>query len=203
MKEQASNHVEVPDFLLEMSRQMHEQDNRSTRDPIWQVKYRTHLVTEEDYNESHWEIVDTEEGITLFHSKHDSDFDGLFEHLFDCQPDWLIEWAEQYANMDVKAHDGDIEGDSYDALLVAFQSHFDPNVQELPDSLKKFHMQEVEVVVKTCLTEADANAFIKRKQHDYPKLYTYVESMVFCPQMIQLRDWILSLTPPAGASNDL
>jgi hypothetical protein len=58
----------------------------------------------------------------------------------------------------------------------------------------KIHLQETEEVVKTCLTEADANWFIQRKQHDYPKLYTYAESMCFCPQMIELRNWIMSLT---------
>ena len=47
---------------------------------------------------------------------------------------------------------------------------------------------------KVFLTEEDANWFIKRKQHDYPKLYTYVESLCFCPQMIELRGWIKSLS---------
>jgi hypothetical protein len=187
----------IPSFLLEMSKQMHEQDNRATNAPSWQVRYKTHLVTEEGYSEHHWEIADTEDGITLYHSIHDDNYDGLFEHLFDCQPDWLIEWAEAHASMDVKAPDGDIEGDCYDALLAAFNNTFNPDWHDLPDGIKKFYMQEIEVVVRTCLTEADAKAFITRKQHDYPPLYTYVESMVFCPQMILLRNWILSLTPPA------
>ncbi|MDB4326374.1 ead/Ea22-like family protein, partial [bacterium] len=56
------------------------------------------------------------------------------------------------------------------------------------------HMVREMKVVKACLTEADANWFIKRKQHDYGKLYTYVYSMCYCPQMIELREWIISLT---------
>lgn len=185
---------EIPDFLIEMSKQMQEQDNRITRDPIWQVRYKSYLVTEEGYNESHWEIADTEDGVTLYHSEKDSDYKDLFSHLFDNQPDWLIDYANIELDMDIKDSNGEIDEDCHDVLLSKFNENFNPDWYDLPDTLKKFHMQEIEVVVKTCLTEFDAKAFIKRKQHDYPKLYTYVESMVFCPQMIELREWIMSLT---------
>ena len=79
---------------------------------------------------------------------------------------------------------------------VIYSSKHDSNsidVYNLPDGQEVFFMKSVRSVVRACLTESDANAFIKRKQHDYPKLYTYVESMHFCPQMVELRNWILSL----------
>ncbi|EGR2446752.1 TPA: DNA N-6-adenine-methyltransferase [Vibrio cholerae] len=53
--------IEIPDFLIEMSKQMHEQNNRITADPIWQVRHKQYLVTEQGYNESHWEIAATSE----------------------------------------------------------------------------------------------------------------------------------------------
>jgi hypothetical protein len=185
--------MEIPSFLLEMSKQMNEQHNRYTADPIWQVRYKKYLITEEGYNENHWEIAGVEEGNTLYHSENDSDFNDLLDYLLENNPDWVIEWAEEYADMDIKNADGDIDDDCLNTLKSEFNDNFEPEWHELPDSVKKFHMQEIEVVVKSCLTEKDANAFIERKQHDYPELYTYVESMCFCPQMIELRNWIMSL----------
>ncbi|HDV5541044.1 TPA: ead/Ea22-like family protein [Vibrio cholerae] len=188
--------IEIPDFLIEMSKQMHEQNNRITADPIWQVRHKQYLVTEQGYNESHWEIAATEEGCTLYHSQNDSDYQELILYLIDNHPDWMREWAEEYADMEIELDDGEmmLEELELDRLTDAFNSSFDHDWHDLPEGVKKFHMQEIEVVVKTCLTEEDANAFIQRKQHDYPKLYTYVESMVGCQQMIELRNWILSLT---------
>ncbi|EJK2113538.1 TPA: ead/Ea22-like family protein [Vibrio vulnificus] len=189
------NH-QIPDFLLEMSKQMHQQNNRITAHPIWQVRHKQYLVTEQGYNESHWEIAETEEGNTLYHSDKHHDYKLLLLYLIESHPYWVQEWAEQFTDMNIELADGEmmLEELELDRLTDAFNSSFDPDWQDLPEGVKKFHMQEIEVVVKTCLTEADANAFILRKQHDYPKLYTYVESMVFCPQMIELRNWILSLT---------
>lgn len=92
--------IEIPDFLIEMSKQMHEQNNRITADPIWQVRYKQYLVTEHGYNESHWEIAETEEGCTLYHSQKDSDYQTLILYLIDNHPDWMREWAEEYADMD-------------------------------------------------------------------------------------------------------
>ena len=58
--------------------------------------------------------------------------------------------------------------------------------------------EETEEIVTTHLTEADANWFIQRKQHDYPKLYTYVESAYWSPQLRELEDWIKQLTNKGG-----
>tara|TARA_R100000805_G_C3494359_1_gene27122 strand:- start:16 stop:315 length:300 start_codon:yes stop_codon:yes gene_type:complete len=90
--------TEIPEFLLEMSKQLNEQDNRATDDPLFEVRY------------------------------------------------------------------------------------------------KKPHMQEIEVTVNSHFTEVDANAFIKRKQQEYPELYTYAISMCYCESMKQLRNWIMSLS---------
>lgn len=185
---------EIPNFLLEMSRQMHEQDNRITAEPIFQVRYKEYLVTEEGYNEHHWEIIDTEDGTTLFHSEASQDYSDVAMYLIEQHPDWIKDWSCNNMDANIELVDSEVDEDDYDRLIESINNDFDPDLDDPPDTLKKLHMQETEVVVKTCLTEADAKAFIKRKQHDYPKLYTYVASMVFCPQMIELRNWIMSLT---------
>ena len=78
---------------------------------------------------------------------------------------------------------------------VDFLESFDIEIyDELPKGVNKLFVQETEEIVTTHLTEADALWFIKRKQHDYPKLYTYVESAYWSPQLKQLQDWIISLT---------
>lgn len=177
--------IEIPDFLLEMSKQMNEQPTRCTAEPIWQVRCNRYLATEEGVNEHHFEIID-EEGSTLY-SSLDDDCNNLAEYLRDYEEEFVDYFM------------GDKDGESLDEALLdeIMNGWFDFN--ELPSNLRKVHLQEVEEVIKTCLTEYDANCFIKRKQHDYPKLYTYVDSMVFCPQMIELRNWIMSLTAKDAA----
>lgn len=185
---------EIPEFLVEMSKQMNEQPTRCTSHPFWQVRCKRYLVTEDGYNESHWEIADTEDGETLYHSVNDSDYTDLFEHLSSYQAEWLKEWASEYGDLEVELVCGEFEEEDIELLQEAFENKFDPEWQELPEHLKKFHMQEIEEVITTHFTQADAEWFIKRKQHDYPKLYTYVESAYWSPQLRELQDWIKSLT---------
>ena len=177
----------IPDFLIEMSKQMSEQDNRFTSDPIWQVRHKRYLVTEAGYNEHHWEIFDSEDGESAIYRSDICDKQGLAEWLSENERDWCAVWLDE-----------EIEyGEDFEQVFIeAFIDDFDVdrNYDGLPERLSVLHLQEVEEVVKACLTEADANWFVNRKQHDYPKLYTYVESMTFCPQMIELRNWIISLT---------
>jgi hypothetical protein len=175
----------VPAFLTEMSKQMHQQNNRITAEPIWQVRCKRYLVTEQDYNEHHWEIFNDNHDYPVHRSHIDSDYRNLAENLHEDNEEWCREWCLE----------NDIEfGDEGD-FVANFSMQYDPDgFIDLPDGYKRLWLQETEEVVKTCLTEADANWFIQRKQHDYPKLYTYVESMCFCPQMIELRNWIMSLT---------
>lgn len=194
-----SQQIEIPAFLLEMSQQMHQQDNRCTAEPIWQVRCKRYLPTEEGYDEHHWEIVDTDGDATALYRSDKCDKKALAEWLAENDHQWCSNWL---FDNDIESEYSDIthvHGPAFDEVFInAFIDKFnvESDHDQLPDPLKKFHLQETEEVIKTCFTEADALAFIARKQHDYPKLYTYVESMVFCPQMIQLRHWIMSLTTP-------
>ncbi|TVP11761.1 ead/Ea22-like family protein [Shewanella sp. KCT] len=193
-----SQQIEIPAFLLEMSQQMHQQSNRYTAEPIWQVRCKRYLITEQGYNEHHWEIIDSEDdGKALYHSDR-CDKQPLAEWLLENDLGWCDSWLEE---IDISADIDDL-GAFSEIFMQSFLDDFDveSDYDELPDSLINLHFQEIEDVIKTCFTEADALAFIARKQHDYPKLYTYVESMVFCPQMIELRNWILSLTKPSEAA---
>ncbi len=188
--------IEIPAFLLEMSQQMHQQSNRCTAEPIWQVRCKRYLVTEEGYNESHWEIIDSDgDGYALYRS--DIGYkEALAGWLADNDHQWCSNWLFDNDLESIYQDMTHVHGDAFDEVFIkAFIDDFDvkSDYAQLPVPLKRLYLQETEEVVKTCFTEADALAFIARKQHDYPKLYTYVESMVFCPQMIQLRNWIMSL----------
>jgi hypothetical protein len=189
-----SQHIEIPAFLLEMSQQMHQQDNRITAEPIWQVRCKRYLVTQEGYNDHHWEIFYGEDGdySTLYRSD-DGDKSNLAEWLLEHDAQWCKTWLLE--NDKIESYHDEIESFA-DVFTQAFIEDFDVDSDhyDLPSSLTKLHFQEIEEVIKSCLTEADANWFIRRKQHDYPHLYTYVASMYLCPQMIELRNWILSLT---------
>ena len=173
--------MEIPDFLKEMSKQMNEQNNRCTADPLFEVRYKTSLVTESGYNESHFEIMD-EEGRTLHHSGKDSDYGGLAEHLVEHHQGWCISWCEDH---DIELKEG--------AFTEYFPCDFDPDIEDLPGEIKALSMQEIEITVNSHFTEIDAQAFIDRKQHDYPKLYIYAISMCYCWNMTKLRNWIKGL----------
>mgnify|MGYP003137430523 CR=1 FL=1 len=161
--------TEIPDFLLEMSKQMAEQPNRSTAHPFWQVRCKRFVVTQEGYNEHHW-ILQDEEGEFFRSDLHECANQALLERY----PEFCKHWQEV-------TDDDFIEG-------------FDLEWDELPPEVNKLYLQEVEEVVTTHLTQHDAECFIKRKQHDYPPLYTWVESAYWSPQFKQLQDWIISLT---------
>lgn len=178
------NNADLPDFLLEMSQRMNTDDSRCTSHPFWQVRCKRYLVTAEGYNQHHWEIVG-EDGI-VFRSDIE-DMHDLAEYLKEHHSAYFDRVVEDYRDGDDKDPDvSDIE---------EFVYAFDIDYEDLPEGLTRVFVQEVEEVVWTGLTHDGAEAFIKRKQHDYPPLYTYVESAYWSPELRQLQDWIKSLTP--------
>ncbi len=171
--------IEIPEFLLEMSEQLNTQDNRITAHPIWMVCYDKEYPTSQDYGEFYqWVDVDNEYNVIYSSNSGEDETEELIKYLLEYEDCWV----EKFIN----DHETD-ELDGYFDMHV----HYD----ELPKTYEQIWINKKQEVVKACLTEADANWFIKRKQHDYPKLYTYVFSMYHCPQMIELRNWIKSLTP--------
>lgn len=183
--------IEIPDFLLEMSKQINTQDNRITAEPIWQVRCKRLRVTAEGFGEF-IQIVDTEDDyhIVASSANNDSMNEQIVKHL-DCDPEDLPVMLEKW--VDDREDFGMSGEEKIDFFIDNFDCDYD--LDDLGYSFEKFTMEEYEDIVKGAfLTEADAERFIQRKQHDYPKLYTYVESMTYCPQMIELRKWIMSLS---------
>lgn len=168
--------VAVPEFLLEMSKQMREQPNRMTSHPFWQVRCNRYLPTFEGCAEHHTEVCG-DDGVVY---RSDRPVSELHEYLVENHEEWCQQWAEEN-------HDDD-------DWKEAVKCYFDLDCDDLPEELRKVPVQEVEEVVSTHLTQAGAEQFIKRKQHDYPKLFTYVESAYWSPQLRELQDWIISLT---------
>jgi hypothetical protein len=162
--------TKIPDFLIEMSKQMSEQESRMTAHPFWQVRCKRYLVTDPSYDGHHWELCNCE-GVFYRSDIHDEANQEILERY----PEFAEEWEKEN------------EGDN-------FLEDFDVNNDDLPDDVNMVWVQETEEIVSTHFTKHDAEWFIKRKQHDYPPLYTYVESAYWSPQIKQLQDWIISLT---------
>ena len=178
---------QIPDFLIEMSKQMNEQSNRMTAHPVWQVRCKRWRVTMSGYSDT-FEFVDVEnEHCVAATSREDAEINQQIIEYLDCDPNDLPVLLESWV-------DGKCDLTHGQEKIDYFLENFNHEYDEL-EGFELFWVEEYEDVVKGAfLTESDANWFIQRKQHDYPKLYTYVESMVFCPQMIELRNWIMSLT---------
>lgn len=177
--------IEVPEFLLEMSKQMNEQPNRSTSHPFWQVRCNRFLVTEEGYNEHHWELIhDDQEGLPTYSTNPHCDNVALSEDFEQDNKEWCKSWIEENIDSECVGEDSEFRD---------FFNFEDNKDCDWPEGYRVIHLQKVEEVVSTHLTEHDANWFIKRKQHGYPKLYTYVESAYWSPQLRELQDWIISL----------
>lgn len=176
--------IEIPEFLLELSNQMNENENRSTSFPFWQVRQKDYLITAEGYNEHHWEIVD-EDGNCLYHSEESEDYSQLADSLLEYSVGWCVTWLSNY--------DEDVDFDD-ENFVENFSCGFNPDYEDLPEPYSKHHLQEVEKVLTTHLTKEDAEWFIARKSHDLHKPYTYVESAYWSPQFKELQDWIRALT---------
>ena len=179
--------VELPEFLLELAKQVNEQPNRGTAHPFYEVRCKRFLVTEEGYNESHWELhSEDSEGYPTYSTKPYCDNNAALEDFEDENKKWCDEWIEENVDPECIGEDSSFN-DFFD-----FEEHKNYG-GEWPEGFRVIHLQEYEETVSTHLTLADANWFIKRKQHDYPDLYTYAVSAYWSPQIKQLQDWLKSL----------
>lgn len=164
--------VEIPEFIKQLSEQLNEQSNRMTADPIFCVYYDKKLPTSEDHADGH-EYFDKDNCCVI------GNFEDLKEHL---------------RNGDYKEFIQDVMADrpNYEAFEDVEESDIDED--DLPEDISKSYYLKDKCFVKASLTESGAQQFIDRKQHDYPKLYIYAESMCYQWQMIELRKWLMSLT---------
>lgn len=171
----------LPKWLIEMSRQMNEQPNRCTAHPFWQVRYKNWIPAAEQYGDE-FEIWSSD-GDRVYAS-HSCNKEEAIEYLLEYHFDWCRGWCKY----------NDIE--DYETINECFNDRFDiaDFHEDLPDDLNRLMVVEQEEIATTHLTEVDAKWFIKRKQHDYPPLYTYVESAYWSPQLRELQDWLISLS---------
>lgn len=85
--------AEIPDFILELSKQLNEQPSRCTAHPFYQVRCKRLYVTEEGYNSELFVVQDNEGKVW----QYGEDESKLAEYLFDNYPDWLFDfWRRQY-----------------------------------------------------------------------------------------------------------
>lgn len=146
--------TEIPKFLLEMSEQINTQDNRITADPLWMVCYDKEYPTSEDYGEYYQWCDCNNEYHVIYSSNSDLDEnEEMIAYLSEYEEDWVSSFLNGEGEEDM------------DECFNIFNNDY-----QLPDYFQKIWMSKKQEVVKACLTEADANWFIKRKQHDYQKL---------------------------------
>lgn len=180
--------ADIPDFLIEMSKQMNTQDNRITADPMWQVRCKRTRVTADTHSDM-FDIYDSNHSECIARSSLDAPInEQILEHYPEAfeEATWISEWSDEWGMAEPES--------TLEEKAQDFIDNFNDYENDLPEGVEQYWIEEYEDVVTSHLTEADAKAFIKRKQHDYPPLYTYVTSMYFCPQMKELRNWIMSLT---------
>lgn len=178
--------IEIPKFLIEMSEQINTQGNHMTADPIWQVCYDEKVLTEEGYEDG-VRIMAFNDGepSMLYDSESCDDMSHFIEDALENYPEIVDKTVNFFKE--------ELFDPEYNFKCFCFDD-FEESEFNDPERYFLFRYKKVRTVVKSCLTEKDAEWFINRKQHDYAPLYMYVYSMVFCPQMIELREWIMSLT---------
>lgn len=168
--------MNIPEFLKEISHQLKEQDNRCTQDPIFMVCYDKWLTCADGRGDKEVFLINRDDEYTECDTKEE-----LANYLIEHYEDFVNEYLLQ-------------QEDPND--LDLFREEFNPEDEIYPVGLnvELMCMQKEMTVVNSHLTEAGAKQFIKRKQHSYQKLYIYAYSMNLCPQMIELRKWIIGLT---------
>ena len=183
--------IEIPTFLIEMSEQMNNEDNRCTADPVWQVRCKRTRPTGQEFSDR-FEIIDRENDYSLVAENiSDIEVNEQIINYLDCDindlPVILEEWVDSQG-----------EGlETGEDKIEYFVENFDCQYDELQGFELVWVEEYDDIVQGAFLTEQDANWFINRKQHDYPSLFTYVESMYFCPQMKELRKFIKSISNKA------
>ena len=177
--------MKIPKFLIEMSEQMNNEDNRCTADPIWMVYHDNWLTCADDRGDK--EILLLQDGDHHMECD-DGDHIEISKYLIEHYNDWCLDYIKSSCE----------EADGVDIIdeLESYLNLEGYYLYSLPAdvTIEKLCMQKEMKVINSHLTLEGANQFIARKQHDYPKLYTYVYSMYYCNQMKELRQWIKSLS---------
>lgn len=171
----------LPSWVLELAKQIQNQPSRSTAHQFWKVRYQEWVPVPHGYSDE-YVILNTDESEECYQS-FNGNIDDLKSHLWDYHQGWCEDWVNHYAD--------DYDCSTEDRFFDEFE--IDRFINDLPDNLMQIYVGKQERIASTHLTENDVNWFIKRKQHDYPKLYTYVESAYWSPQLKRLQDWLKAL----------
>ena len=148
--------VQIPDFLLDMSKRLHTQDNRMTADPLFCVFEKQQIVVPESmsYDYICWFSQDS-------YCDADDETVNKLEELREDLGSYC--W-----------HDDEIELDG--------------------ELWRRCAIEEIDKFVAAALTEAGAQEHIEMNGHNLRRPFIYVTSLHRTPEMIKLREWLLSLT---------
>jgi hypothetical protein len=185
--------VEVPDWMLELSRQLNTQDNRGTADPVWELRVRKKVwgfdettanafgwLYRDDYVEVEDEPLLESDELSLleaYDSLHIMWEDYDYHHLWDGdedepghtpRPRTLVEWLDAHYR---EYHE--------DYVGPYFRSGWRERVE----------------VHKTFMTLAGLEEYLEINGHNVPKdRVVYVNCNYRNREYTRLREWLMSLT---------
>jgi hypothetical protein len=165
--------VEIPDFLLEMSKQMNTQDCRMTSHPLYQVRYLEYLPTAAELSSTHSVIINDDNYEEVYDTRNPSEqFENYLKYTFS-------NWCKNL-----------VEETGFDTVDEAVHEYCENTTEfyELPDQLRQVYMQSIEKIASVHFTEVAAREFIKTHQHNYPPLFVYVDSAYRNAEIIQLQN---------------
>ena len=152
--------AELPQFLLDISKQLHSQDNRSTHHPCYCVQKHTFQGGLDPSLCDSNELMYVYEGETL-------------------PEEWWSKITEAFDNDNID-EEVILDGEKY-----------------LLSDLETYGFKKDWETVQTFLTEEVAKNYLEANGHNLRKFgepRIYVESFHRNAEMIQLREWLLSLT---------
>ena len=130
--------MKIPDFLIEMSKQMQTENVRCTSEPIWMVCYDKWLTCADNRGDKTIALLcDEDHHIEC----DDSDYTEIFDYLKQNHEDWCMRFI----------HDFDEEEEDIDEL----SSYLDPDDvcdSDMPENvtIEKLDMQKERPIVQAC-----------------------------------------------------
>ena len=122
------NTVQIPDFLIELSRRLNTQPTRCTSHPFYQVRCKREYVTAEGYEDIGFQVYDEEDG-TVYDSNEDGSSHDFACYLANNYREWVISHLE-VKNAKVTTQ----------KLINIIEEFFDFSCDDLPDGLNKVHI---------------------------------------------------------------
>jgi len=155
--------------LKKIQKNLKEQDNRITSDPLFVVFQERRVSADSNFSESYWFVLDSETKCED-HKK-------------------LREWLRDNYEGEDKAFKLDI---------MSSLSFPDNIIEELAEreGFEKYYYQDIDIFVTACFTEEGAKDYLRQNQHNLTQPYIYVTSLYRNDEMIGIRELLMNNSGP-------